>query len=282
MVNSLESNSKPAKIFIGCVTYAKDSPALPFFLDSLAAFTSDSDVKIDWDLCFVDTSRAGCPDLAPYTQLHEECKKRLPGRKVTFLETTVAPGLWYIEIIARARQQLQQEFLKHPDYTHFLMVDSDMIFPADTLQALLSDISDNHPVVTGVYLSSQLYTTIEGVTKFDIAPMGYLKDPVDVNRARPLMTVDVMLPSHIRVYLTGFGIVLLTRKIVEEVPFPFNPELKKGEDFLFFYELDRLGIPVIMDTRVKCAHLKFPIGDERNKLLDFANYKVQVKDKLSN
>ena len=277
MVNSLESNSKPAKVFIGCVTYAKDSPALPFFLDSLAAF----DPSIDWDLCFVDTSRAGCPDLVPYTQLHEECKKRLPGRKVTFLETTVASGSGHLEIIARARQQLQQEFLKHPNYTHFFMADSDMVFPADTLTLLLSR---NDPVVTGVYLTGQTVTnsagivqcSADGITDLVIAPVVYLKNFADPLDCTSLTIFDIYkLPSYTKIFITGFGVVLLTREIIEQVPFPFDPKFKKSEDILFFLELDRLGIPVFMDTRVKCAHLKYPIGDERNKMLDFKNYQIK-------
>ena len=266
--------NKPTKVFVGCVTYAKDAHALTYFLDSLAAF----DPSIDWDLCFVDTSSAGCPELVPYTQLPEECKARLPGRKVSFLETTVAPGTYYIEIIARARQQLQQEFLKHPDYTHFLMVDSDMIFPPDTLPILLSR---NELVVAGAYLGALESAASEG-HKCDVVPIVSLKDPNDDTKCRPLRIVDLfILPNPIRIFITGFGVLLLTRYVIEKVPFPYDFKLQKGEDILFFNELDRLGIPVIMDTRIKCAHMKYPFGDERNKVLDFRNYQIQVKTKTS-
>lgn len=260
------------KVFIGCVTYAKDAHALPYFLDSLAKF----DPSIDWDLCIVDTTAAGCPDLSPYTQLREECAKRLPGRKVTFLETTVKPGTWYIEIIARGRQQLREEFLKHSDYTHFLMVDSDMVFPHDTLPIL---VGDNLPVVTGVYLSPLTYNTDAGV-KHSVAPVAYLQDPVEPNRARPLMTIDVLVAKHIPILISGFGVVLIRRDVIDAVPFPFDAENKMTEDTAYFLILHSKKIPAIMDTRVKCAHFKFPVGDERNKMLDFRNYQVQVKPKV--
>ena len=263
-----------AKVFIGCVTYAKHAYALQYFLDSLAAFTKDD--NIEWDLFFVDTTSAGCPELAPYTQLREDCNARLSGRKVTFLETTVTPGTYFIEIIARARQQLQQEFLKHPDYTHFFMVDSDMVFPNDALQILLSN---NYPIVTGVYLGIQNHETDTGI-KQSLSPVAYIQDPVVADRARPLMTIDILMARKIPILITGFGVVLMRRDVIEAVPFPYDPSNNiTAEDTPVYLEFHRRGIPVIMDTRVKCAHLKFPIGDARNKLLDFANYQIKVKTK---
>jgi hypothetical protein len=78
-----------------------------------------------------------------------------------------------------------------------------------------------------------------------------------------------------RVHISGFGCSLFTRAVMAGSAFRFDPAAETTEDTPFFLDLERRGIPVFCDTRVKCWHLKFPWGDERNNFFDFEHYLLQ-------
>jgi hypothetical protein len=252
------------KIFIGIVTYAKDAHALPTLLESIKQFTFA-------ELHFIDTTEVTAPGLAPYgPHLTQEVKNRLPGRQVHIekyrpLHEQEVP----FEVIAHARNELRKQFLAS-DCTHLFFMDDDMGFPADTLTLLLSH---DAPVAVGVYINNLRLR--EDITR--LAPIGYIKDPVEHDKVRPLMLVDVVPPRIIRVVLSGFGCALLKREVLEQVEIKY--QAGTTEDTPFYLELDKRDILVVMDTRVKCKHLKYPLGDPRNRYLDFANYELQIRQK---
>jgi hypothetical protein len=252
-----------SKIFIGCVTYAKDKHALPTLLASMKQFTFA-------EAHFIDTTVATAPDLAPYApHLLQEIKNRLPGRVVS-VESYV-PRREHetpFEVIANSRNELRKKFLAS-DCTHLFFMDDDMGFPPDALTLLLAH---DAPVAVGVYINNlQLTDTIVRP-----APIAYIAGD-EPETVKPLMLIDVIPPRIIKIILTGFGCALIRRDVLEQVEIIF----KEGttEDTPFYMELQKRQIPVLLDTRVKCRHLKYPLGDVRNRYLDFASYNVQIKQK---
>jgi hypothetical protein len=104
------------------------------------------------------------------------------------------------------------------------------------------------------------------------APVAFVQDPaLPPGNLRPLRIEGVLKPMLMPVFAVGFGCLLSRRDVVERVPIHHVPE-GGTEDFSYCLALHQQGIPVLLDTSVKCIHLKYPQGDPRNNELDFRDY----------
>ena len=260
--------------FIAVVTFARDAPVLPRLLEHLKA-QDDA----DWSLHIVDTTRAGDPGAEPYfLRIRQLTAAVLPGKEVVVEEYGAVrqeEPKW--ERVANARNILRERFLAS-DATHLLFLDSDVMLPPHALRLLRSH---DAPAVSGVYLNVLRFQgTSLGREVLKVSPVAWIKDHADPEHlARPLLVLDVLPPRVIPILFAGFGCVLLSRAVLAQIPIALVRGQVGTEDIPFYRELDRHGIPLILDTRVKCAHVRFPPGDERNKVLDFANYQMQLRSK---
>lgn len=146
-------------------------------------------------------------------------------------------------------------------YDNVLWLDSDMLFPPDTLQRLESH---NVDMVTGLYVRRHepvvpvIYDTIE----------------------EPMRNADGKLTKNIRPYTNyphdsffpvagcGFGCVLTSVKLLKDVWDHFGPAFSPftwaGEDLSFCYRVNMLGYQIYCDSTVSCGHIGTQIYTEEH------------------
>lgn len=62
----------------------------------------------------------------------------------------------------------------------------------------------------------------------------------------------------IRVFNAGLGCTLISRDIVEDFPFRWDPEIHYHDDSFFGEDLHNAGVPWFCDTSLVCRHLNQP------------------------
>lgn len=130
--------------------------------------------------------------------------------------------------------------------SHILMMDTDQTYPIDTIERLLAH---NKPIVG--CLIHRRYPPFEPlVMTGDIGNWTRINEWEDGE----LLKVDA----------TGTGCLLFQSWIFEKIPFPWfefrkNEELGGiiGEDIWFCHQAKQAGIPIYVDTTVKCGHLSY-------------------------
>lgn len=156
------------------------------------------------------------------------------------------------------------------EWEWMFFLDSDVLCPTNTIEALLQHGKN---IVSGVYLSA--FEHEKGKPR--ILPVLYVK--AGQGTSRQLSLLDVIPDRLIPISSAGLGCCLIHRSMIEAVKFRRAPHTT--EDTYFFLDARTLDEQPYADTRVKCWHLKYPQGDERNKLLDFRNYRMNLRRKQS-
>lgn len=163
--------------------------------------------------------------------------------------------------VTNARNEIVAKFLE-TDIDWLWFCDTDMTFEPDVLDRL---VDAAHPTLRPV-VGALCFSLQDG---FRACPTLYvLRDDNKVGRV-----FDYPKNTLMRV-LTGTGCVLIHRSALETVKARnFNPAypwfqetnldaLPLGEDISFFLRCEALGVPVHVDTSVKCGHEKPFVVDE--------------------
>ena len=140
-------------------------------------------------------------------------------------------------------------------YDFVLWIDSDMVFPTDALMRLRQTLEDNHAdMVTGLYFKRRtpsvpvVYDELEEPTIENGTPVRHIHEFTAYPRD------DVT-----RVRGCGFGFCLTTTKLLKHVWDDFGPAFTPypwaGEDISFCHRVNKLGYPILLDSRVKCGHI---------------------------
>ena len=137
-------------------------------------------------------------------------------------------------------------------YDNVLWLDSDMLFPPDTLQRLESN---NVDMVTGLYVRRHepvvpvIYDTIEEPMR---NPDGKLTKNVSPYTNYPRN-------SFFPIDGCGFGCVLTSVKLLRDVWDKFGPAFSPypwaGEDLSFCYRANQLGYQIYCDSTISCGHI---------------------------
>lgn len=164
---------------------------------------------------------------------------------------------------------------KYPDSEWLLMIDSDMTFPEDIVEALMH-VADpvEAPIVGGLCFAggkqSAPYPTVYRLTTLETGQLG-------VERV-----YDYPRDAMVKVGATGGACLLMHRSVFaamktkfgelpsgEPNPYPWFQEgiigphgEAWGEDILFCLRAHQLGIPVHVHTGIKLGHAKVQIIDE--------------------
>lgn len=155
---------------------------------------------------------------------------------------------------AKARNALRERFLGG-DFTHIFWLDADVIAPDDIVPGLLKHRVD---CVSGVY-----YTSLKGIIRPLVFgwPPGYERSlVVGMNQYEPVPCrnygIDELIPSRLMDVVTGpFGNTLMTRKIMEAVPFRWWPGCPGDESVVWFFDAVKLGWKVHVDSHFQSKHL---------------------------
>lgn len=197
-------------------------------------------------------------------------RRLLEKHEVELLEPMIS-GTFPID---RNRNQAVDKALSNTyeaDYIFF--ADGDQIWPENTLSLLLDAISDEFPVVSGLYWrKAPPYKCVQGnystwekheLQRRAITEMGF----VDAagNQClfyRPLEDFDTQRPIDV----SGMGCLLAKTEIFKKIDLPyfayFNSYSLGGdftfehvsEEILFFCKLRKAGIKTLLVPAVKCGH----------------------------
>lgn len=173
-------------------------------------------------------------------------------------------------LIYDARNKLAKQAIQiNTDY--ILWLDSDMIFPNDTLIRLLNLMEERDAsIVSGLYFRRAKPYTPVAFKKIEIEPESswegfddYPDDPFEAAAA-------------------GFGCVLMKAQVLYDVAGKFgtwfNPLKGFGEDISFFWRASECGHKVLIDPRIKLGHVGKTIISEEF----FRAVKKEKKDESKN
>lgn len=221
------------KILVGCPTSDYKGYCLKEYIDSVKTL----DYR-DYDILIADNSES------------DEYAEKIKESGIKVIKMPYHENAR--QRIIASRNKIRKEFLKG-DYDYFLSLEQDVIPPRDIIQRLLSH---DKQVVAGLYFAMQK----------ESLPAGQI-----INTLRPL--VWVTLPDRdkdkmyylgrkyaetsndfLQVYATGLGCMLISREVMEKIPFRFEGD-SGFDDVYFCQDLEKNNIPLFVDLSVKCKHL---------------------------
>jgi len=145
--------------------------------------------------------------------------------------------------LQKARNEIHNKFLKSK-YEYMMMLDSDILFPENMLQTLMSH---NLPIVGGWYRDKK--SEDHHPTVYDFVSD---EEKFSVFRHRKVAGTGLE-----KVDATGAGCWLMNKETaiaLGEDPYGHNIS-GGGEDFILCRKLMELGIPLHVDWSVSCAHV---------------------------
>jgi hypothetical protein len=169
--------------------------------------------------------------------------------------------------IADGRNDLAKKFLEGPSDWLF-MVDADMGFAANTLDALLQFADATERPIVGGLAFAQRESMPDGMNGFRCFPQPTLLDWVTNAEGVSRFTGRAHYPVNtlVKTGATGGACVLIHRSVLERVAEQFGPEwftqgfdamgAKMGEDISFFDRTRQLDIPLFVHTGIRTTHYK--------------------------
>ena len=149
-------------------------------------------------------------------------------------------------LIHAARNDLAMKALKN-GFEQVLWLDSDMVFPQDTLRRLMKG-REKGDIVSGLYYRR-------------VAPFSpVLFDELKADEAQATWSEFEEIPDHLfEVGGCGFGCVLTPTDIfidmLTEYGTLFEPFKGLGEDLSFCIRARQLGFKIVCDPTIKCGHV---------------------------
>lgn len=154
-------------------------------------------------------------------------------------------------LIYDARNKLVQQAVKF-EADYMLWLDSDMVFPPDTLMTLYKDILEGRDIVTGLYFRRVM----------PFKPVIFKK----LERGeRAVDYEDYPKDEIFEVAGCGFGCVLMKMDVAFDIAATsgdwFSPLPGFGEDISFCIRAREAGYKIYCDPRIKLGHVGFAIVD---------------------
>jgi len=154
------------------------------------------------------------------------------------IQTTVSFNMG--TLICNQREALTKEFLES-DSTHIMWIDSDMMFPANIVETLLSH---SLPVVACSYSTRGL--PLKSVSYTDLTDWESWID----SATEPLISVQA----------TGMGMMLVEKEVLVPMSSPrfeikWMGEDHLGEDFDHCLKITELGYSIVIDTKASAEIL---------------------------
>ena len=183
------------------------------------------------------------------------CVKEIPTKTVISLLSTIQKG--YVEpmivsgsLVYDARDEIAR-YAVNNGYDYVLYADSDMIFNADNIKAL---VSHNTDIVSGLYVTRHGENT--NVCYSDIITRRQFP------YRTPRLIADDKITGYSETAGIGFGFCLIRTsclaKMFKRYKSLFEPRWGVGEDIAFCIRARRCGFKVFVDRDVKLGH----IGDK--------------------
>lgn len=148
-------------------------------------------------------------------------------------------------LVYMARNRLALKAIEN-EFDYVLWIDSDMVFPADTLSVLLKDAENGMDYVSALFFNRHFPThpvICKEITTSDVT----------LYKNYPRDTVFEIAGS-------GLACTLVKASLMQDIAevfytSPFEPMQGLGEDYSFCYRAKRLGAKMYCDSRVKVGHV---------------------------
>lgn len=157
----------------------------------------------------------------------------------------------------RARNEIVEKFLEHPHRcTHLLFLDSDQVFPPDTVKRLMA----HNKLVVGCLYFHRAYPYQPHMYKWNheiLTRAGEPQmDPIEDWEPDELVECDAL----------GTGGMMIAREVFEKVEYPWFEYggMEESEDVTFCRKLGRVGIEIYCDTACESGHLTTVIIGHEN------------------
>lgn len=156
-------------------------------------------------------------------------------------------------LIYTARNLIAQNAVKN-GFDRVLWLDSDMVFPADTLLRLAEDLDDGREFVSALYFSRKkpVFPTIHKEVRWKVKDDGWIDSGAELYHDYPVNKV-------FEVAACGFGCCMtsveLLKKMCEKYGSPFYPLMGMGEDTTFCFRATQDGEKIYCDSRCKAGHI---------------------------
>jgi hypothetical protein len=178
--------------------------------------------------------------------------------------------LQYDQLRARYMQQrqalnsLRNYFLEHEEYDIMVLFSDDLIVHKEGLESLLQ-YQQAHPedVISGI-CNFDMYRNINKYCFRAIGDLGYYPRKHFIKEYFEQWKPEEKAPGIIKVEFNGNACIIISRKIVELVPFRFDRESGGGADQNFADDCRALGIDVLVNINVEFKHLAYRL--KRNEL----------------
>lgn len=135
-----------------------------------------------------------------------------------------------------------------------LWLDSDMIFPADTLEKMIQHLEEGKEIVSGIYFRRR--TPFTPVIYKKLEKGGESKDYLDYPK-----------DSVFQVEGAGFGVIMTAGSVLQDMVINgmtwFDPMNGLGEDLSFCMRARELGYDIWCDSTIKCGHIGQLVVDEK-------------------
>lgn len=156
---------------------------------------------------------------------------------------------------------------------YILWLDSDIVFPDNTLEVLLDDASKGMEYISGLYFSR-----IPPINPVISKKLIYEKTEDGLTHGSEAY-IDYPDNSVFEIAGSGFGCVLIKVQSIADVVVtydepPFLPMKGFGEDYSFCFKFSQLGKKMYCDSRIKCGHVGSFIYDENYFLLKRGESKI--------
>jgi len=206
----------------------------------------------NYDILIVDNSK---------TEEYFQELKKIPNITAIHDKTTEEKSIFRL---ISSRNLILEYGIKN-NYSHILMLDSDVIPPIDVIEELLQSDKD---IVSGIYSS---FFNIAGKTKLMPVAWKYLTEEEFIEMKRNYDVNPGLKRFDLRRYLTeeeinsdklhevampSAGCMLIKRQVFEKVRYgKENPKSFTGDDIHFIEKAKEFGFLPYCNTKVKCEHL---------------------------
>ena len=163
-------------------------------------------------------------------------------------------------LIYTARNLIAQNAV-NAGFDQVLWIDSDMIFPSDTLIRLSADIDEGRDIVSALCFTRRENSVpcIQSDLTWEVKPDGWVNTNADIY-------LDYPRDQVFEVAGCGFGCVMtsaaLLKKMIDKYGAPFYPLMGMGEDTTFCFRARQDGEKIYCDSRIKIGHIGSKVFNE--------------------
>ena len=177
-----------------------------------------------------------------------------------------------LQMLANVRNRMREYALEN-NYDYMFSLDTDIFIPKNGIERLLSYNKDSvgfyvhifpEGMQTPCLIKSGEIIMGKGVEFLSFKELNAYKEYVTKFREGKLTEEELNLkhflikddfrPQLLRMYGVNLGCLMISRKVLEQVPFRTHPTFIMGEDFWFFAEANDKHFEFWCDTDIRAEH----------------------------